>query len=528
MPYHLATPHQGTGSVCRRRRATDGRGGSPRARPLRGAPPRRRRGRRARPRAPGRARRASCETAAVQVTTRTSALACSRPHADVRGDGDERQQHDEPPRDHAGEHEDRLDRRDRRARSASGSGGRAASRRRSRCSSRYWSPIASTVSSGRCEPGRRDPTSRAARARRAALRVGEQPVHGRAAPLTSARNAPNSRSSPASGDDARSFGGRRGEVVARCEAGERTEQRVAPLLEPRLPGARRTPRRRPRSTTSARPPEARAAPRSPAGARPASSVEPSPCRAAGRRARKNGTSAPSPAATAASSSSGSGLSSAPLASRSAAAASERRRRARPRPGSASRSAPRQRAPARAASRVERRAHDRVVREAVDARLGRAARPRRVGEVEPLEDRHDLVLAVVAARADDEREVDLRRRPSAPLAHREPRVSATNSSRLERLGADVRVAADRRERRHRPARATRPRRARGSSASVLRRWANAASTTRLTVASRLRQPRCARTRRAPSRRSAAAGTPRARRGGSPVRAVASWTSTDTAP
>ena len=75
---------------------------------------------------------------------------------------------------------------------------------------------------------------------------------------------------------------------------------------------------------------------------------------------------------------------------------------------------------------------------------------RVGEVDPLQHGRDLVLAVRAARPDDEREVDLRRAPRA--RHATSPVSATNCSGRS---ASARSGARARARR------ARPRRARGS-------------------------------------------------------------------
>src|SRR6478752_7411970 len=75
--------------------------------------------------------------------------------------------------------------------------------------------------------------------------------------------------------------------------------------------------------------------------------------------------------------------------------------------------------------AERRADKRVAGEAVDHKLRRLFELDAVDEVDPLEDGQDLVLAVVAQRADDEREVDLGRRRGS--AHRSALVSATSSA-----------------------------------------------------------------------------------------------------
>ena len=63
---------------------------------------------------------------------------------------------------------------------------------------------------------------------------------------------------------------------------------------------------------------------------------------------------------------------------------------------------------RSGETFERGADERVAAEAVDAELGRLLDLDPVDEVDPLEDGQHLVLAVVARRPDDEREVDLRR------------------------------------------------------------------------------------------------------------------------
>ena len=125
--------------------------------------------------------------------------------------------------------------------------------------------------------------------------------------------------------------------------------------------------------------------------------------------------------------------------------------------------------------VECPAHDRVLREPVDGRLARRLDADPVAEVETLEDRHDLMLAVATDRPDDERQVDLRR---SGADHESSPVSATNSagsSSSARTFAARPIAARAVTDCSREATAASER----ELASVLRRWPNPASTTRLT-------------------------------------------------
>ena len=177
---------------------------------------------------------------------------------------------------------------------------------------------------------------------------------------------------------------------------------------------------------------------SPAAARPARASCRRPCRAAGPSARKNGTSAPSSrgervqrarrrAARA----------SVAFARRSAVAASEL-----PPPSPAAtgmrfsmRARQRGSTPAAAASASSARRTSVSSREARRPRASAPARASmRSASVDPLERRHDLVLAVVAQRADDEREVDLRGGAARVSGARS--ASATNSGGVELLGAHV--------------------------------------------------------------------------------------------
>ena len=75
-------------------------------------------------------------------------------------------------------------------------------------------------------------------------------------------------------------------------------------------------------------------------------------------------------------------------------------------------------------REQRITDERVLRKTVDLEAGPRGERDPVGEIDPLEHRRHLVLAVRPERADDEREVDLRRRPCA--AHRSASARATNS------------------------------------------------------------------------------------------------------
>src|SRR5262249_33674223 len=97
----------------------------------------------------------------------------------------------------------------------------------------------------------------------------------------------------------------------------------------------------------------------------------------------------------------------------------------------------------------------------------------VDEVDPLEHRQDLVLAVVALRPDDEREVDLRR--CGCTHHANVSVSATNSggesasARVDSVRPSSASAAAARSRETRPPSAS-------EFGSVFRRCPNAAETT----------------------------------------------------
>src|SRR5439155_14316349 len=144
-------------------------------------------------------------------------------------------------------------------------------------------------------------------------------------------------------------------------------------------------------------------------------------------------------------------------------------------------------------------------------------------VEALVDGAELVLAVVAFGADDEREVDLGRRRRA--GDRSASASPTNSAGRS---ASARVAGSR----------PMPSRARAASsrdatpasasefASVLRRWANAPSTTLFTCGA---TPGAVRRNATSAESTFGRGRNTSRdTAWKPVRSAASCTSTDTAP
>ena len=74
--------------------------------------------------------------------------------------------------------------------------------------------------------------------------------------------------------------------------------------------------------------------------------------------------------------------------------------------------------------LERGANQRVVGKAFDSERGCVVELDPVDEVDPLQDRQNLVLAVVADRPDDEREIDLR---GGRRSHSNALVSATKSA-----------------------------------------------------------------------------------------------------
>ena len=154
--------------------------------------------------------------------------------------------------------------------------------------------------------------------------------------------------------------------------------------------------------------------------------------------------------------------------------------------------------------LERAAHERVVGEAVDVDLASAGSTSiAVGEVDALENGRDLVVAVVACRPDDEREVDLRCRRRA--AH-SARASATNSSGSS---ASARVSGSRPIARERGFGALARRDA--AERERVRQRLPPVRERRLDDALHVRPvgraAACVGTRRAPSRRSGAAGRPR---------------------
>ena len=268
-----------------------------------------------------------------------------------------------------------------------------------------------------------------------------------------------------------------------------------------------------------------------AGARAAVRAVPSPSPSCGPSARKNGhVGAERGGELVQLRRRASGRSSVSFASRSAAAASEL-----PPPSPAATGirlsmrtlpAPARRRPPRRAARAP--PDERVVWKAVDAQAPRPARARsRSARLDPLEHgRRPRACRRRRRGPTTSARLILARASTAPSS-RGAAPSSTNSSGAS---ASARVSA------------ARPRAASASAAcarvatpasssefgSVLRRCANAASTTRLISREVARAAACAGTRRAPSRRSAAAGRPCARPGGMPVRSAASCTSTETAP
>src|SRR5262249_37103680 len=148
----------------------------------------------------------------------------------------------------------------------------------------------------------------------------------------------------------------------------------------------------------------------------------------------------------------------------------------------------------------------------------------VGEPHALQHRRHVVLAVGADCPDDEGEVDLR--VGKPLAHARDRSSSTNSSGAS---ASALVAAGRPSAASASAARARSAVAPSSSefGSVFLRWANAPSTTRLISPKRAGSGLRTNATRAESTFGRGRKTLR-ETGWKPVRSVASWTSTETAP
>ena len=243
------------------------------------------------------------------------------------------------------------------------------------------------------------------------------------APLTSARNAPRSRSLAASGERARSLGGSARQIGGAARARDPSTSaraRGEPVLavEARVDLGRSNASLSPCGSRS----RTRVVLRQVDAARASSRRR---CRAAarfrgrtGRRRRGRGR-APGAGRAAA------GAARRSFASRSAVAASEL---PPPRPAATgirfSIRARQRGSTRRGGDRFERPPDERVVREAVDRELGGRLERDRVAELDPLEDRRDLVQAVVPRRPDDEREVDLRRGRRAD--HASAAARATNS------------------------------------------------------------------------------------------------------
>ena len=99
-------------------------------------------------------------------------------------------------------------------------------------------------------------------------------------------------------------------------------------------------------------------------------------------------------------------------------------------------------------RLERAPDERVPGEPGDAQLGRRLELDPVGEIDPLQDRRDLVVAVVAPGADDERKVDLRGRGRAVHSASARATNSAGSSASARTSGSrpsVRNAASARSR-----------------------------------------------------------------------------------
>ena len=158
-------------------------------------------------------------------------------------------------------------------------------------------------------------------------------------------------------------------------------------------------------------------------------------------------------------------------------------------------------------------------------LAARARARPVGEVDALQHGGDLVLAV-RARGPTTSARLIFAGAGAP-DHRQGLGERDELVRRELLGARVGRLADRRERR----RGLVARREAGERERVRERLPPVGERgldEPLELRPKRPAARRARTRRAPSRRSAAGGTPSARPGGSRSSRVASWTRTETAP
>ena len=168
------------------------------------------------------------------------------------------------------------------------------------------------------------------------------------------------------------------------------------------------------------------------------------------------------------------------------------------------------------------ADDRVAGEAGDRERRTGLDRDSVGEIDPLQEGRDLVLAVRAGRADDEREIDLRRRRRSHSAS----VSAANSAGAS---ASARASGGRPIEASAAAATSREQSPASASefGSVLRRWANAASTTCLI---RAKSSGSGKRRKATSAESTFGGGRKTVRetGWKPVLSDASWISTETPP
>ena len=242
------------------------------------------------------------------------------------------------------------------------------------------------------------------------LRHLEEPVDGRdrrRSRRPGTRRA--SRTSPGR-REARSFAGRAARSVGADQLAERAEEAATAFLETSPTVAVRRSGGRPRRSTPCARRRAAQQTGSPSGGRAGASVVPSPVPSCGPVRRKSGTSAPSPAASACSSPSGSGSRAARSPAREPRPHPSCHRRARRQRGSASRCARASPGSTPAASASESSALGRWCppEPLDDQRVGRPELDV-VTEVDRLQDGRDLVPTVGTKRADDQCEIELRRR-----------------------------------------------------------------------------------------------------------------------
>ena len=260
LPYHLATP-QRKGRRSLHVHAAVEEEQDQRERPRRCRRPRGRASHDDAPAMHGTSTTSACETAAIQMTWRTrrrSALAAQRRSrastSDREGDDDHEPAWDAPASD-----EQPLDDRDPECDLeppfVRASGRRGSRRARSRRVARH---ARQPYQAGTVDPGRA--RRRSARAASAGVALGrEEPVDGRAGAADVGAERPGARSSSASGEDARSFGGRRARSRGRRtrrarraapRARSSKPSRAAARVERGVDVARSTPSRAPCGSTS--------------------------------------------------------------------------------------------------------------------------------------------------------------------------------------------------------------------------------------------------------------------------------------